>query len=90
LFHHFDTTGFIMTKQEQDAFRDYLQHIEDELLEAVAADYIWLAAQSEDQEPYSRFYWRRNACREECARRGKLRIWRHAERAISGPVEQVA
>ena len=79
-----------MTQQEQDAFRDYLQHIEDELLEAVTADYIWLAAQSEDRSPYSRFYWRRNACRAECARRGKLRIWRRAEAAIHGPVGRVA
>ena len=79
-----------MTKQEQDAFREYLQHIEDELLESVSADYIWLAAQSDEQSPYSRFRWRRSACREECARRGKPRIWRRAERAISGPMGQVA
>jgi hypothetical protein len=79
-----------MTADEQVAFRDYLRHIEDELLEAVTADYIWLAAQADGQMPNSRFYWRRGACREECARRGKLRIWSRAERAISGPTFQVA
>ena len=71
-----------MTIQEQQAFREYLGSIEDELLEAVTADYIWLAAQSEDEAPDSRFYWRRGACREECAHRGKLRIWSRAERAV--------
>ena len=79
-----------MNQQEQVAFRDYLEHIEDELLEAVTADYIWLAAQSEDQSPDSRFYWRREACHEECGRRGKLRLWRRAERTITGPYGQVA
>ena len=79
-----------MTIQEQQAFQEYLGTIEDELLEAVAADYIWLAAQSEDGTPDSRFHWRRGACREECAHRGKLRIWRRAERTISGPLSQVA
>ena len=70
-----------MTTQEQDAFRDYLRTIEDELLEAVTADYIWLASQTEDEQPVSRFHWRRGACREECLRRGKARIWRRAERS---------
>jgi hypothetical protein len=79
-----------MTIQEQEAFRDYLRTIEDELLEAVTADYIWLAAQCEEDGPNARFDWRRGACREECARRGKLRIWRRAERAIASPVTQVA
>ena len=79
-----------MTMEEQVAFRDYLRNIEDELLEAVTADYIWLTAQSEEQGPNSRFYWRRGACREECARRGKLRLWRRAERAVSGPIPQMA
>jgi hypothetical protein len=79
-----------MSEHEREDFRDYLQHIEDELLESVTADYIWLANQSEDQSPYSRFYWRRNACREECARRGKLRIWRQAKNAINGTMGQVA
>jgi hypothetical protein len=78
-----------MTIQEQQAFREYLGTIEDELLEAVTADYIWLAAQSEE-EPESRFHWRRGVCREECVRRGKLRIWRKAERDVSGPLTQVA
>jgi len=78
-----------MTIEEQQAFRDYLRTIEDELLEAVAADYIWLAGQSLE-EPDSRFHWRRGVCREECARRGKLRIWRRAERAITSPLTQVA
>jgi hypothetical protein len=79
-----------MTKQEQEAFQDYLRTIEDELLEAVAADYMWLAAQTDDEPPGSRFQWRRTACHEECVRRGKLRIWRRAERAISAPIPQVA
>ncbi len=79
-----------MTVQEQDAFRDYLRGIGDSLLEAVAADYIWLAGQSEDPVPGSRFEWRREACRHECARRGKLRLWRRAERSIHGPIEEVA
>ena len=89
LFHHFRTAGVMMTIQEQDAFRDYLGTIEDELLEAVTADYIWLAAQYEAEPPESRFHWRRGACREECARRGKLRLWRRAERAVSTPLTQV-
>jgi hypothetical protein len=79
-----------MTMQEQDAFRDYLRSIEDELLEAVTADYIWLSSQTEDGQPESRFEWRRCACREECQRRGKPRIWRHAERALAGTLDQVA
>ena len=79
-----------MTIQEQEAFRDYLKSIEDELLEAVTADYIWLAAQYEEDEPDARFHWRRGACREECARRRQLRIWRRAERAVGDPVPQVA
>ena len=79
-----------MTLQEQDAFREYLRNIEDELLEAVAADYIWLAAQGLDEEPNARYQWRRLACREECGRRRKLRIWRNAERAVAGPMPQVA
>jgi hypothetical protein len=79
-----------MTIQEQAAFRDYLRAIEDELLEAVTADYIWLAAQYEEDEPSGRFLWRRSACREECGRRHKLRIWRNAERAVGGPMPQVA
>jgi hypothetical protein len=79
-----------MTIQEQDAFRDYLRTIEDELLEAVTADYIWLAAQYRDDEPNARFQWRRGACREECGRRRKLRIWRNAEEKVAGPIPQVA
>ena len=79
-----------MSEQEQDIFQEYLQHIEDELLEAVTADYIWLAAQSDEPAPHSRFCWRRDACRDECARRGKLRIWRRAQQAVSGPVGYVA
>ena len=81
-----------MTRQEQNAFRDYLRTIEDELLAAVTADYIWLAAQSEDEndQPASRFRWRRGACHEECVRRGKARIWRQAERELAGAVGQVA
>ena len=75
-----------MTIQEQEAFRDYVRGIEDELLEAVTADYIWLAAQSDDKGPESRFTWRRCVCREECARRGKLRIWRRAEQTALAPV----
>lgn len=78
-----------MTTQEQDAFREYLGTIEDELLEAVTADYMWLASQTEGEQE-SRFHWRRTACHEECVRRGKLRIWRRAERAISGSIPQVA
>jgi len=81
-----------MTKQEQNAFRDYLRTIEDELLGAVTADYIWLASQSEDEngQPDSRFHWRRGACHDECLRRGKSRIWRRAERELAGAVRQVA
>jgi hypothetical protein len=79
-----------MTTQEQDAFRDYLRNIEDELLEAVTSDYIWLSSQTEDEQPESRFHWRRSACREECLRRGKPRIWRRAERALAGSMDQVA
>jgi hypothetical protein len=79
-----------MTAQEQESFRDYLRTIEDELLEAVTADYMWLASQTDDEQPESRFHWRRSACHEECVRRGKLRIWRRAERALAGPMPQVA
>jgi hypothetical protein len=79
-----------MTIQEQQAFREYLGSIEDELLEAVTADYIWLAAQSDDEPTGSRFTWRRGACREECKLRGKLRIWHRAERAVSAPLSEVA
>ena len=57
-----------MTPQEQDTFLDYLRSIEDELLEAVTADYIWLV-ETDDEPPVSRFYWRRGACLEECSRR---------------------
>ena len=79
-----------MTAQEQEAFKDYLRAIEDELLEAVTADYMWLSAQTENEQPESRFHWRRNACHEECVRRGKLRIWRRAELSVASPVTQVA
>jgi hypothetical protein len=58
-----------MTAQEQDTFLDYLRSIEDELLEAVTADYVWLV-ETDDEQPVSRFYWRRGACLEECSRRG--------------------
>ena len=47
LFHH-SYGRFSMTTQEQDVFREYLRSIEDELLVAVSADYIWLAVQTED------------------------------------------
>ena len=79
-----------MTIQEQESFKDYLRNIEDELLEQVTADYIWLSAQYEEDEQDKRFNWRRTACREECGRRRKLRIWRNAERAVAGPMPQVA
>ena len=79
-----------MTTQEQEAFREYLATIEDELLEAVTADYMWLAAQTDEDQAQSRFLWRRSACHEECVRRGKLRIWRRAERALAGPIPRVA
>jgi hypothetical protein len=79
-----------MSTQEQEAFREYLRTIEDELLEAVTADYMWLASQSDGEQPESRFQWRRGACHEECVRRGKLRIWRRAERALAGAIPQVA
>ncbi len=79
-----------MTRQEQDAFREYLRTIEDELLEAVTTDYMWLAVQIDDEQPQSRFSWRRGACHEECVRRGKLRIWRRAERSLAGAIPQVA
>ena len=79
-----------MTIQEQDVFREYLKTIEDDLLESVTADYIWLAAQYGGDEPGNRFDWRRGACREECGRRRKLRIWRSAERAVSASIPQVA
>ena len=79
-----------MTKQEQEAFQEYLGTIEDELLEAVTADYMRLATQTEEDLSQSRFAWRRTACHEECVRRGKLRIWRRAERAVSAPIPRVA
>ena len=78
-----------MTIQEQESFQDYIRSIEDELLEQVTADYIWLAAQYDDEQD-ARFRWRRGACRAECARRRKLRIWYNAERAVGGPMPQVA
>jgi hypothetical protein len=79
-----------MTRQEQDAFLEYLRTIEDELLEAVTADYIWLSSQTQDEQPESRFEWRRGACYEECVQRGKLRIWRRAARAVASPSSRVA
>jgi hypothetical protein len=79
-----------MTTQEQDGFREYLGSIEDELLEAVTADYLWLAAQETAENGHSRFQWRRAACREECVRRCKPRIWQRAEQSISGPSGHVA
>ena len=79
-----------MTIPEQEAFQDYLRSIEDELLQAVTADYIWLAAQHAGEEPGGRFHWRREACRDECVRRRKPRIWRDAERSVAGPIPQVA
>jgi hypothetical protein len=80
-----------MTIQEQEAFQDYLRNIEDELLEAVTGDYIWLSAQYEKEDDQdARFHWRRAACKSECSRRRKLRIWRNAERAVGGPMTQVA
>jgi hypothetical protein len=79
-----------MTNQEQESFQDYIRNIEDELLEAVTADYIWLAAQYEEDGWDTRFHWRRAACRAECSRRRKMYLWRHAERAVSGPMPRVA
>ena len=79
-----------MTIQEQECFQEYLRSIEDELLEAVSADYIWLAAQYEDDTPDARFHWRRGACRAECGRRRKPRIWQRAAQAVGTPVPRVA
>lgn len=79
-----------MTIQEQEVFEDYLRGIEDELLEAVSADYIWLASQYEEESPDARYCWRRSACYAECERRRKLRIWRRAEETINGAIPQVA
>jgi hypothetical protein len=83
-------TVSFMTIQEQEVFREYLRSIEDELLEAVAADYMWLAAQEGEEKFEARFDWRRRACREECARRGKLRLWQRAERTIFDPLGNAA
>jgi hypothetical protein len=79
-----------MTNQEQEGFLEYLSSIDDELLEAVTADYLWLAAQSEDDGFGSRFQWRRGTCREECVRRGKLHIWQRAERMACDPLDNAA
>ena len=89
MFHHLNG-GFYLTREEQDVFREYLRSIEDELLASVSADYIWLASQTEDEQPESRFQWRRAACQEECSRRGKPRIWRCAQNELSGAMDQVA
>ncbi len=80
-----------MTIQEQESFQDYLESVDDELLEAVTADYIWLSAQYEEEDgSEARFRWRRVACKAECSRRRKVHIWRNAERAVGGPMPRVA
>jgi len=65
---------------DQDAFREYLNGIADELLDQVAVDYIWLAAQS--RTGVSKYDWRREACGEECARRGRLENYRLARKSF--------
>lgn len=71
-----------MTSDE--AFRQYLQRIEDDLLETVARDFVWLAWEFRDDPPEPGYVARREACREECVRRGRPQLFRNAERILIG------
>ena len=61
------------------SFRQYLSSLPDELLESVSQDYVWLSGLAFESAPAAEFQRRRECCREECIRRGRLQLYRNAE-----------
>ena len=65
-----------------DLFTAYLRALPDEQLEAVTVDYIWLAGLDFDDVRRAEFERRRECCRMEWTRRGRLERYRRAERGM--------
>jgi hypothetical protein len=72
-----------MAGAKSSTFCSYLQSLPCELLESVTEDYLWLSGQNFDAPQKAEFVDRREACREECLRRGMPQLYRLAEQVIS-------
>ena len=74
----------------EETFHQYLQRIDDEMLETVARDFIWLAWEFRNHPPAAGHAARREACREECVRRGRPQLFRNAERILTAGFGEAA
>ena len=68
-----------MPRPEKPDFRHYLKSLPDEMLGSVARDYIWLASWLNQEPCRTDLERKRDACRDECARRGDLGLYTLAE-----------
>jgi hypothetical protein len=64
-------------------FQEYLRSLAEESLEGVCQDYAWLSGLEFGSAPAAEFRRRRECCRQECARRGLLRLYQTAEQAVT-------
>jgi len=80
-----DTSGrWGMEPGRLDTFRNYLESLPAELLESVTEDYVWLAGLRLDRDGHpTDFVARREACREECVRRGTPELYDFAADTVS-------
>lgn len=67
-----------------EIFRLYLHSIPDDLLRSVTEDYVWLTGLTLNTGRCSGdFLYRRECCREECARRGFPQMFELAQNVVS-------
>ena len=59
-------------------FQEYLERVQDDLLECLAADFAGLEALFRGEEPGREFVERREACRLECLRRHRPELYSRA------------
>lgn len=74
----------------EGGFKKYLERIEDDLLELVAADFAGLEALFQSEQPGRAFVARREACRAECLRRHRPELFRRAEHILDPEVHPAA
>ena len=74
----------------QTEFRNYLRELPNELLETVTADYIWLADLFVGEPPEAFHAGCREACRKECAVRGRPDLYQNARFAVSPSLGEAA
>jgi hypothetical protein len=71
-------------------FREYLERVQDELLECLAADFAGLETLFRGEAPGREFIERREACRVECIRRRRPELYSRAEAILHPGLDSAA